>query len=137
MSIYLDGSAIVKLIREEPESAAIAAFARTHELATSELAVSEVPRAIHQRTGPVRAAERDRLLTETERVLADLDLVELNRDVLVLAGSFEEPRLRTLDAIHLATALQMVADLECFVSYDRRQADVARTTGFPVAQPGR
>lgn len=77
-----------------------------------------------------------RLLAAAERALRGIVLVPVDRDLLVVAGSFSEPRLRALDAVHVATALAIADDLDSFVSYDQRQSQAARIAGLPLVQPG-
>ncbi len=70
------------------------------------------------------------------RVLARCDLVRLNDRILNLAGTMSPVELRSLDAIHLATAARLRGDIGELVVYDERMADAARQLGFRVAAPG-
>lgn len=129
--IYLDSSALMKLVREEKESSALAEWlqARSEQSAvTSELGRIEV----------LRAARRvsDRALAEARAVVADLDLVPLDRTVQDMACDLGDPLLRTLDALHLASAMVLVGELTAFVAYDARLADAARSAGLAVVSPG-
>lgn len=132
---YADASALVKLVREEPESSALRAFLSDGDLVSCELVLAEVPRAIR------RAAARDPhltldVLTDRAGVLLDaLALLPLDRGLLTAAGALAEPALRALDAIHVAAAVD-VSPLDAFVSYDKRQAAVARLAGLRTVQPG-
>lgn len=68
-------------------------------------------------------------------VLAHLDLVRVNDRVLGVAGLLRPAHLRSLDAIHLATALELRPELSAVVAYDARLAAAARELGFRVIQP--
>ena len=129
--IYLDSSALLKLVREEAETAALRdwlAERPERPLVTSELGRVEV----------VRAAGRvgDRVVAEARLVLGDLDLVPLDRTVQDLACELGDPMLRTLDALHLASAVLLGEHLSTFVAYDHRLRDAARNEGLAVATPG-
>lgn len=129
--IYLDSSALLKLIRVGDESGALGEWlsARPDEPgATSELGRVEV----------IRAARRigERVSTEARAVIGDVDLVPLNRAVQDLACDIADPGLRTLDALHLASAVLLGGELTAFVTYDHRLASAARTAGLVVTVPG-
>lgn len=125
---YLDSSAIVKLAVREPESAALARHLRRRRpLVSSALARMEVLRALLPLGPPAVQRGHD--------VLGRIELVRVNDRVLVAAGTLLPTDLRSLDAIHLATAQQLGADLAQVVTYDERMADVARTLGWTVASP--
>jgi len=129
--IYLDSSAILKLVRVEDETAAMQAWlaARPDETtATSELGRVEVLR-VARRIG-------SEALLEARAVLADLDLVPLGRTVQDLACDLGDPLLRTLDALHLASSLILGDALAFFVSYDVRLANAARSQSLTVVAPG-
>ena len=126
---YVDSSALVKLVVREPETAALRLYLRRRgPLVSSALARTEVVRALLLFGAPAvaRAAE----------VLARVDLVRVNDRVLSLAGNLLPFDLRSLDAIHLATARLLGPAMRDFVTYDRRMAAVAATLGFRVAAPG-
>lgn len=128
--IYLDSSALMKLVREEAESAALGAWlgARAETpVITSELGRVEVLRAA-QRAGTDA-------LTEAHAVTADLDLVPLDRGVLDLACDIGTPLLRTLDALHLASAVLLRAELTAFVAYDHRLVTAAQDAGLHTLTP--
>lgn len=129
--IYLDSSAILKLVRAEAESAALgdwlAGRSKTWVL-TSELGRVEVLRAA-RRVG-------EAVVAEAHTVIGDIDLIPLDRRVQDLACEFGTPMLRTLDALHLASALLVREELTDFVAYDRRLSAVAEAAGLPVATPG-
>jgi len=129
---YLDSSALVKLVRAEPESAALTAFTAAAELVSCELALTELPRAIR------RAVPDDpsSLLDQAGEVLDTVALLPLDRPLLLAAGSFTEPTLRALDAIHVAAAID-ASPIDAFVSYDERQSAAARLAGLATVTPGR
>jgi predicted nucleic acid-binding protein len=125
---YVDSSALVKLAVLEPESAALRRYLRRRRpLVSSALARTEVLRALLP-LGP-DAIERGRA------VLATVDLVRVNDRVLEAAGTLRPATVRSLDAIHIATAHQMGVDLSRVVTYDERMAAGARTLGFSVISP--
>jgi uncharacterized protein len=134
-ALYLDSSAIVKLIVSETESHALLETVRGHGLVTSEIALAEVPRAIWRMLTGRRARERDQVLREVPRVLESLAYVPVDRALLVRAGSFREAYLRTLDAIHLASALAVDTDVGAIVTYDERQAEAAESAGIVCLRP--
>jgi predicted nucleic acid-binding protein len=128
--VYLDSSALVKLVVREPESSALVELLREHgERASSTLALTEVPRAL-RRAGFGRA-ERRRART----VLGGVALIDVDRRILSAAAVLEPPMLRTLDAIHLATALILGDDLTALVTYDRRLAEAAGRSHVEVLAP--
>jgi hypothetical protein len=96
---------------------------------SSALALAEVPRAL--RRAGFGASERRR----SRQVMARIALVEVDRRILVAAAALEPPGLRTLDAIHLATALAVREDLEAVVTYDRRLAAAAERIHLEVSVP--
>lgn len=128
--LYVDSSAIVKLVVSEPESDALRACLEGVQLATSEIALTEVPRAAHLRTG---ASD---VFDQAEAVLRRFDLVELDEELHRAAARRPPRELRTLDAIHLVSALRLGDRLRAVVVYDRRLADAARAAGLTVDQPG-
>jgi predicted nucleic acid-binding protein len=126
--VYLDSSAIVKLVVREAESAALRRFLRDRpSRASCGLARVEVPRAVAAR-GPA-AIDRAR------RVVISLDLVRLDDALLDAAGDLEPAELRSLDAIHVTAARELRQDLECVVTYDRRMAVAAEAIGLTVVAP--
>lgn len=133
---YLDASAILKLILEEPESADLARFASPRTLVSTELAQTESARAVLRRREGSRAPEADALRARAALVLAGVRLVSVDRPTLALAGALTDPHLGTLDAVHVATALRLRASLRAFVTYDRRQALAAAGFGLNLVQPG-
>jgi predicted nucleic acid-binding protein len=127
-AIYLDSSAIVKLVVREPESAALRRYLRRRRpLISSALARTEVARALLPLGSDVVARGQD--------VLARIDLARVNDRVLTAAGSMLPENIRSLDAIHLVTAQQLGVALMRIVTYDDRMARGARALGLPVAAP--
>jgi len=125
---------VVKLIVEEGESDALQGFLATvHRPVSSELSVTESARAIQRR---MAAGGADHLPGRLAEVFRKLDLWALDRDLLVHAGWLKPAALRTLDAVHLATALSLPQPPAAFVSYDRRQLAAARHAGLATASPG-
>jgi uncharacterized protein len=132
---YLDSSALVKLVRDEPESASLRAYLAADDLVSSELALTEVPRAIRRATGREAATLVDRLMRQAEHLFEAVALLPLDRGLLAAAGALAEPALRALDAIHLATAID-IAPIDAFVGYDDRQSAAARLAGLRTVAPG-
>jgi predicted nucleic acid-binding protein len=125
---YLDSSAIVKLAERASETAALRRYLRRRRpYISSALARTEVMRALLPR-GP-EAVRRG------QEVLLNIDLVRVNDQVLSLAGELPPPTLRTLDAIHLATARLLGGSLARLVTYDERMLVAARLLGVTVASP--
>ncbi|MGH9411423.1 MAG: type II toxin-antitoxin system VapC family toxin [Vicinamibacterales bacterium] len=126
---YLDSSALAKFVVAEPETAALERDAAgRRDLLSSRLGATELRRA-------VRRAGHRRVLQQVEGVLDSVVLVELSPVILDRAGHLPPSLLRTLDAIHLATALSLNLS-ECdFITYDDRLADAAAASGLHVLQP--
>ncbi len=133
---YLDASALVKLVRTEAETDALRAFLADAGLLSSELALTEIPRAIHRAAAHDPALEPAPLLTRGGELLDAVALVPVDRPLLAAAGAFDEPALRALDAIHLAAAIDL-SPIDAFVSYDERQSAAARRAGLRTVAPGR
>lgn len=106
-------------------------------MTSSELLLSEIPRALRRRASVDRSTEVTSVLDRGESQLAAVDLMSITRSVLLLAGALEGPALRTLDAIHVATAASYPGHLRAFVSYDDRQLEAAERAALRVASPGR
>ena len=124
--LYLDSSALVKLVVREPESAALRSYLRaTPSRVSCALARVEVVRSVMPH-GPGAAARARQVLEATS-------LLALDDALLDAAGALEAPGLRSLDAIHLAAA-RAVQPLRALVTYDRRLAEAAASLGLePVA----
>lgn len=135
--VYLDASALVKGIREKEEQAAVAlkAYLQGAELASSELVLSEVPRALRRVAADHPRFQLEAALTRAAETLDLLSLRAVDDALLIGAGMFAEPALRSLDAIHVATALHLYP-IDAFVTYDERQAEVARLAGLKAVAPG-
>jgi predicted nucleic acid-binding protein len=127
-AVYLDSSAIVKLVIEEPESSALRRHLRRRRpLVSSALARTEVLRAL--------VLEGEEGVARGRAVLGRIDLVRVNNRVLDEAGILTPADLRSLDAIHLATARDLGSDLGQLVSYDDRMLTAARQLGIRTASP--
>ncbi|WP_112244613.1 type II toxin-antitoxin system VapC family toxin [Kribbella monticola] len=130
--IYLDTAALVKLVCHEAESDALVDWIADHAdqlLISSAIAEVEVPRAV-RRVEPA-------LLANVAGMLGRIAIYEIDEVVRTTAAAYDEPLLRSLDAIHLATADAVLGeDLTAFVTYDRRLLAVAEKLGLPVAAPG-
>ncbi|MGW5450274.1 type II toxin-antitoxin system VapC family toxin [Streptomyces asiaticus] len=142
--IYLDSCALIKLMVREKETDALVAFleARPQQRhVTSELATTEVMRVIRRaRCGPQGQAVLDeptftRLLATAEKRLDATDQVTVDTAVLKAAGAFEEFNIRSLDAIHLASALVLGPALTSFVTYDERLRGHAENHGLQAISP--
>jgi predicted nucleic acid-binding protein len=131
---YADASALVKLVRDEPESPALRTFLDEADLVSCELVLSEVPRAVRRAAAHDARLPLDILLARAEETLDAIALLPLERTLLLLAGALEEPALRALDAIHVAAAAA-VSPVDAFVTYDERQAAVARMAGLRTVAP--
>lgn len=126
--VYVDSSALVKLIVDEPDSGALRLYLNSAgPLASSILATVEVGRAV-ARTAPDSNAE-------LEAVLHALVVVAFDAQIAARAAALNPATLRTLDAIHLATALELRDELTAFVCYDDRLSAAARDLGMPVVAP--
>jgi uncharacterized protein len=125
---YLDSSAVVKLVIAEPESAALRRYLRsTRPLVSSALARTEVLRSL--------LSFGDVALARGRRVLRTIELLRVNDRVFEAAGTLLPAEVRSLDAIHLATAAQLGDDLGVVVTYDMRMADAAAKLGLHTQTP--
>lgn len=132
--IYLDSSALVKLVRAEDESNALLSYVGQRPRVrwfSSELSRTEVARAIRR----LNADSRDEELRYAGRLWERLDLVPVSTRVLSAAAAIDHPVLRTLDAIHLATATGMRTGVSAFVTYDKRLAAAAENAALAVIVP--
>jgi predicted nucleic acid-binding protein len=124
---YLDASAILKLVVHEPESSALRAYlAPRLARATSVIGVIETRRT-------ARRLRDD----AAEQVAFVIDVIALEDELVATAATVRPERLRSLDAIHVASAIDLGSDLEVLVSYDARMIEAATAAGLPVASPGR
>ena len=131
MQLYLDTSAIVKLIVLERESAPLTEYLSDFPddvRFTSALTRTELIRAVS------RSGSLD-MVAHARRVLGRLDTVSLTHRLLDEAGGMNPVHLRTLDAIHLAAAAT-APELRALVTYDDRLAEAAKRSGMAVAAPG-
>lgn len=132
MRLYLDSSALVKLVQRETESDALRRLLRRHradQVVTSALSRVEVVRAVLS-GGPAAIAQ-------ARRQLSRLDQILLSTEVLDRAATLApNVQLRSLDAIHLAAAQVVGTDLRAVVTYDLRMADAAQDLGLAVEGPG-
>ena len=112
-------------------------FVRARDIVSSELVLTEVPRAVRRIASGRRQSEQAALFEGNSAVLSSVSLLELNRDLLTLAGRLAESYLRALDAIHVVSALSIADAIGCMVTYDDRQASAASKGGLAVAVPGR
>ena len=129
MGFYLDTSAAAKLVVAEPESPALLSWARDHdgELVSSDLCRTELLRAT-RRAAPGR-------MVQARAVLDSLTLLGLPASMFERAGLLDPVTLRSLDAIHLACAVELGDELDGFVTYDDRLATAARALAMPVVAP--
>jgi predicted nucleic acid-binding protein len=132
--IYLDTCAVAKLARHEYETEELFDWLERHgeeSLISSVLLEVELERAL-RRADPAA-------LPRVPRILSGITRIELTPAIRAVAGAYQDPLLRSLDAIHLATA-QAVTDggeeLTAFVTYDKRLISAARAAGVAVAHPG-
>jgi predicted nucleic acid-binding protein len=130
MQLYLDSSALVKLVVGEAESSALRTYLaerRSDIRMAAAVARTEVVRAV--------AMHRSIELVETARsIIARLHLVPLNNRLLDAAATMMPPELRSLDAIHLAAA-RTAPELRAMVTYDSRLAEAAGNAGIVVVAP--
>ncbi|MEV0968018.1 type II toxin-antitoxin system VapC family toxin [Microtetraspora glauca] len=129
--IYIDSAAAVKLIHPEPESKALTAWLgeRAHQrVFSSTLLEVETQRTI-RRVAPER-------ISLVAPFLAEIDRIDMDVAIRGTAGTLADPVLRSLDAIHLATAMQFGVVVDHFVTYDKRLLAAASALGLPVASPG-
>ncbi len=125
--IYLDSSALVKLAVEELESEALlSALAGSSPYTTSAVGEIETVRVCRRAGVPPR---------KIEELRRDVDILKLDEEIRRVAASVGPPVLRTLDAIHLATAQSLGDDLEALVTYNARLVRAAQAAGVPVLSP--
>jgi len=129
MAFYVDTSALVKLVVAEAQTTALQTWitTTTTQLVSSDLARTELLRA-------VRRGASDQVV-QARAVLDSLSLLTVSTTVFESAGHLNPAVLRTLDALHLASALSLGDDLEGLVTYDERLAEAARSHGIAVVAP--
>lgn len=125
--LYLDTSAVVKLLIDEKESLALRAYLSDHDWASSALVRTELVRALLRADPSV--------VPRAQYLLAQGSLLVIDTQVLDAAARLSPPSLRSLDAIHLASALELRDELTAFVAYDDRLLAAASALGMPVASP--
>jgi predicted nucleic acid-binding protein len=132
---YADASALVKLVQDEPESSALRAFVADADLVSSALILAEIPRAVRRAVEDHPGLPLNLLLERAAALVEAVALRPVDLPLLAAAGALAEPALRTLDAIHVATALDL-HPIDTFVTYDERQAAGARLAGLRTVAPG-
>ena len=127
-AVYLDSSALVKLVVREKESSALADYLRARPSRVScGLSRVEVTRAV--------AAHGFTAINRGRRLLQRISLLRLDDVLLDEAATLQADHLRSLDAIHLAAARAVGPGLAEIVTYDRRMAEAARDLGLSVSAP--
>ena len=128
--IYVDSAAVVKLAHAEPESSALRGWlddrAETGWI-SSVLTEIESFRAL--------ARYAPEAVSRLPAVLDQIDLIDLDPPIRILAQAVRPATVRSLDAIHLGTALHARRALTSFVTYDKRLLDAARAAGLPADSP--
>jgi predicted nucleic acid-binding protein len=123
---YVDASALVKLVIDERDAVALRRFLEGFdEHTTSRIGIVETRRAL---------ARVSTDATTIDRIMAPIGPIEFDTAIGATAALIQPPSIRTLDAIHLATALALY-HVDAFVTYDERLAEAARSLGFAVASP--
>ena len=124
---YVDASALVKLVIAEAETGGMERwFAESERLLTSVIGIIETRRAVGR-----RRHDSARLAY----VIRSVEVIALGERIAEQAAAIAPSSVRTLDAIHLATALSLDQDLDAFLTYDDRMAEAARALGIPVVVP--
>lgn len=127
---YLDSSALVKLVVSEAETRAMVDFVRAQRVVVSSvIAEVEVGRAVRRATSSPSAFRR------MHEIFERIWLIGLTAEIRLRAALLEPSGLRSLDAIHLATALDLEDSVDCFVVYDTVLARAARRIGLEVVSP--
>lgn len=129
--IYIDTSALIKLVKDdELEGPALSAF--LSEAGVPRLVSSKLI-AVEARRGVLRT--RPAALPRIDVLLSDIQQLAVSDAVVESASRLPDPRLRSLDAIHLATALLIREDVDILLSYDDRLTAAAATHGIRTASP--
>ena len=124
---YVDASALTKLVLEEADSVAMRGWYVEHEhVLCSRVGIVETRRAVGRH--PHDEAHLD-------VIIRSVDVVEFDIDIARQAATIAPLTLKTLDAIHLASAVRLGAVVDAFVTYDDRLATAARAAGLPVVRP--
>jgi predicted nucleic acid-binding protein len=130
VALYLDTSAAVKLVQQEDGSDALHGWLAAHPeqaLASSVILHTELLRATRR--------GRPDLLAQARDLLDHVVLLDVGREVCERAGLLDPEGMRSLDALHLASALSLAEDLDGIVTYDMRLRDAARALGLTVVAP--
>jgi len=126
---YVESSAMTKLILDEQQSSALRDALRAHDhCVSSDLTVVEVTRAATRARG-------DEGRARARVALVPVGTIPIDRGIVALASRLDPATLRSLDAIHVATALSLEPDDVVFYSYDARTIDAARAVGLSTASP--
>lgn len=132
---YADASALIKLIRDEAESEPLRTYMEGADLVSSELVLTEIPRAVRRAAAFDPDLPLELLLERAGELVDAVALRPVDRALLAGAGALAEPALRALDSIHVATAADL-HPIDAFVTYDERQAAAARLAGLRTTAPG-
>jgi uncharacterized protein len=124
---YVDASAFVKLFLLERESEALSVATDSWQLASSALLEVEAVLAVRRRKPDAE--------TTVRAMLQGLELIDIDADIRRAAAGVANPHLRSLDAIHVATALSLGDHIGAFFAYDQRLIAAARAHGLPVTVP--
>ncbi len=124
---YVDASALTKLVLDEPDSVAMRRwYVESERVLCSRIGIVETRRAVGRyRHDPAHL----------DLVIRSVEVVEFDADIARQAASIGPTSLKTLDAIHLASAARLGAAVDAFVTYDDRLADAARAVGLSVVRP--
>lgn len=133
--VYLDSSAIGKLAFDEDGSEVLAEYIDACDVVSSDIALTEVTRTARRIAAELPTNALGDLLEKIMIAMEEMVLIMVETRTLVRAGGLEGSFLRSLDAIHIATA-QGLGDVDVFVTYDERQAAAARLAGFRTMSPG-
>ena len=128
--LYLDSAAVVKLVHAEPGSAALRAW--LNERAESAWTSSVL---LEIETFRALARHAPEAMSRLQPVLDQIDLIGMSPQVRTLAQTVRPPTVRSLDAIHLGTALTVRHSLTSFITYDKRLLEAAVTAGLPTDSP--
>ncbi|HEY7100330.1 MAG TPA: type II toxin-antitoxin system VapC family toxin [Mycobacteriales bacterium] len=128
MALYMDSSALVKLVIRETGSDDLRGFVGGREMVTSQISRVELIRAV--------ARNQPDSVEAAVELLGELTLVAVSQVIASRAAWVPPPALRSLDALHVASASAMRDSLDAFVTYDHRMIDAGRIAGLRIASPG-